>query len=58
VQNNNNDVQHLKTNNMKNYDRFVLNSMRPTIVNDDRTGVAGFLNRICAAIVKMFNRSG
>jgi hypothetical protein len=43
---------------MKNYDRFVLNSMRPTIVNADRNGFAGFLNRICAAVAKLFNRSG
>jgi hypothetical protein len=43
---------------MKNYDRFVLNSMRPTIVNENRSFFAGFLNRICGAIVKMFNRSG
>ena len=43
---------------MKNYDRFVLNSMRPTIVNDTRNGFAGFLTRICGAIVKLFYRSG
>lgn len=43
---------------MKNYDRFVLNSMRPTIVTNNRTGLAAFLNRICGAIVKLINRSG
>lgn len=43
---------------MKNYDRFVLNSMRPTIVNDNRTGLVGFFTRICGAVVKFFYRSG
>lgn len=43
---------------MKNYDRFVLNSMRPTIVNTRQNVLAGFFTRICGAIVKMFNRSG
>jgi hypothetical protein len=43
---------------MKNYDRFVLNSMRPTIVNSSNNGFVGFFTRICGAIVKLFNRSG
>lgn len=43
---------------MKNYDRFVQYSMRPTIVNINRNGFVGFFNRICGTIAKMFYRSG
>lgn len=43
---------------MKNYDRFVLNSMRPTIVNTRQNFFARVMNRIAGLVVQMFNRSG
>ncbi len=43
---------------MKNYNRFVLNSMRPTIANTRQNALADFMNRICGAVAKLFYRSG
>lgn len=43
---------------MKNYDRFVLNSMRPTVVNTHQNFFAMVMNRIAGLVIKMFNRSG
>jgi hypothetical protein len=43
---------------MKNYDRFVLNSMRPTIANTRQNFLASVLNRIAVMVARMFNRSG
>jgi len=43
---------------MKNYDRFVLNSMRPTIANPRQNIFTRMMNRIAGFVVQMFNRSG
>lgn len=43
---------------MKNYDRFVLNSMRPTVTNTSDNLFMGFFSRMMKMVVKMFNRSG
>lgn len=42
---------------MKNYDRFVMNSMRPTVTNTSNDIFTGFFNRIMKMIARMFNRS-
>lgn len=43
---------------MKYYDRFVLNSMRPTIVNTRQYFFATMINRFAGMVARMFNRSG
>lgn len=43
---------------MKNYDRFVLNSMRPTVANTRQNFFAAMINRIAGLVARMFNRSG
>jgi hypothetical protein len=44
---------------MKNYNRFVLYSMRPTVAHRiNNNCVAGFFTRIYTVIVNLFNRSG
>jgi len=43
---------------MKNYNRFVLYSMQPTVITGNKTLTGSLFRRVAMLIVRFFNRSG